>query len=155
MAAQVTSHLVCCVSEHLHWDAGQPGQLGKSIASLMDRSWARNLQSPPRNHSLSLSVVPYCAQTHNEEHFGLFHFHVGGEEALSQWKQQSFLRPLAVTICMIVLVCLSNTTIFFTKFRHQSMENCRVFKLQNQTVRLASVVNLLTRNQSSLIPFVF
>lgn len=74
---QHKSHLIWCVvfqstsTETL----GSRGswEKGKSIASLMDRSWARNLQSPPRNHSLSLSVVPYCAQTHNEEHFGLFY----------------------------------------------------------------------------------
>lgn len=36
MVAQVTSHLVCCVLEHLHWDAGHWGRLEESRASLMD-----------------------------------------------------------------------------------------------------------------------
>lgn len=113
MAAQVTSHLVCCVSEHLHWDAGQRGQLGKSIASLMDRSWARNLQSPPRNHSSSLWVVPCCAQTHNEEHFGLFYAFMLVERRHYLNESSNLFYVHLQWICMKVLVCLSNPTMYF------------------------------------------
>lgn len=109
---QHKSHLIWCVV--FQSTSTETGAAGKKHSFANGQKLGSKFTVPTEKPFVEpFSCALLCTNTQWRTLWTLLHFHVGGEEALSQWKQQSFLCPLAVTICMIVLVCLSNTTMYF------------------------------------------